>query len=360
MLAFRFANVAQDISRKMVDDGEGNVPVDSNEEEEEEGNKENANGDPLNENEVENGDAESRPEPAPQDKLDPEGETETKDETEVGTEPETEADAPEADEKSESSALAARQALLEARAINEATASADSSYVPSPAMLAETDPNPLMQQVDGTSVKNYTGTPNVYQAKDIPLAVRSKVEVPIYITSGGSVVEFSVESATYDIAFGVVAEREDKETVVKPVERVDANIKPCYGKFLVGTVPCVLIFTFDNEYSWFTEKQISYKVTVTPPSKENVLMGRRRRAKSALKSVEEDNEKASARLETAVKNRETLTAAVAELEQRLAEQKESLEAVIQEEDFLKNRVDLRTTQRDMLQNRLADGWEDED
>lgn len=295
----------------------------------------------------------AQPEPAPQDKKEELMEN-TDENSGSNEEVEEEADDQEGD------ALATRQALLEARAIDEATASADSSYVPSPSLLADTSPYPLLKQVDGPHLKNYTGSPNVYQARDIPLAIRGKLEVPIYITSGGSVVEFSVESQGYDIAFGVVAERENKETVVKTLERVDTNLKPCTGKFLVGTVPCVLIFTFDNDYSWFTEKIMSYSITVSPPSKENVLVGRRRRAKSALKSVEKDRVDASNRLEMASKQKEALAASVSTLEKRLAEQKENLDAVTNEEDFLKNRVDLRSLQCDALKDRLTNGWEDED
>lgn len=353
MFALHFAGVAEEMSKKMAEDngldndiktelkGDGEEDV---EQEDSESDPAAQNGDASDEVVVEDGAVDA---PAPQDKQNVE-------------EPDKDVGKEEESTNSESSALAARQALLEARAINEATASADSSYVPSPSLLADTSPLPLLQQVDGPHLKNYTGAPNLYQAKDIPLAVRSKLEVPIYITSGGSVVEFSVNSAGYDVCFGVVAEREDKETVVKPMERVDAHIKPCNGKFLVGTVPCVLIFTFDNEYSWFTEKRITYNITVSPPSKENVLMGRRRRAKSALNSVEEDQASASSRLDMAVKQKETLAASVALLEKQLAEDKGNLDSVTKEEEFLKKRVELRTTQCDMLNDRLANGWEDEE
>jgi len=255
---------------------------------------------------------------------------------------------------------ATRQAKLEERAINEATASADSMYVPSPTLLASTSPLPLMEQVDGPSLKKYVTTPNVYMARSVPLAAGMKLEVPIHVSSGGSVVEYTVESEHYDVKLGIIAEREEKETVVKALELVDSHVKPCTGKFLVGTVPCVLIFSFDNTYSWMREKKVTYKVVVTPPSKENIMLGRRRRAAAALKAVEEDLSSAANRLENATKEKDSLTEAVEKLEKELATQKEGLEAVTAEETLLEARVGLRTTQGEMLNGRIATGWEDEE
>ena len=264
-----------------------------------------------------------------------------------------------AEEKAEEKALAERQAMLETRAINEATASADSMYVPSPSLLSSSSPLPLLEQIDGPSLKDYNANPNVYLAHGVPLAAGAKFEVPIHITTGGSVVEYTVESEKNNVTFGITAEREEKETVVKALELVDAHIKPVTGKFLVGTVPCVLVFTYDNLSSWITEKKITYKIVVTPPSKQNILLGRRRRAASALKAVEVDRSSASNRLASARKEKDILTASMARLEKELAKQKESLEVVNKEESFLQSRVQLRTTQCDMLNDRLNNGWEDE-
>lgn len=255
---------------------------------------------------------------------------------------------------------AEHQAKLEERAINEATASADSMYVPSPSLLASTSPVPLLEQVDGPSLKKYVSTPNIYSARAVPLAAGMKLEVPIHVSSGGSVVEYTVETLYYDMKLGIIAEREEKETVVKAVELVDTHVKPCTGKFLVGTVPCVLIFSFDNTYSWMREKQVTYKVVVTPPSKENILLGRRRRAAAALKSVEDDRTSASTRLENATKEKDSLTETIEKLEKELAKSKEGLESVTEEETLLKARVELRTAQCDMLNVRIESGWDDED
>ena len=141
--------------------------------------------------------------------------------------------------------------------------------------------------------------------------------------------------------------------------RVDAHIAPVTGKFLVGSVPCLLKFTFDNDYSWFREKQISYRVTVSPPSAEVLLAGRRRRAKACQKAIEDDLTSAQQRLDAASAQKTSLENDIAKLEKQLAEKKKSLDVVAKEESWLKSRVDLRLQQQDLLVTRLKSGWEDE-
>jgi len=247
----------------------------------------------------------------------------------------------------------------EARAIFEATTQSDLSYVPSPALLSNPSPLPLIRQVDGVDLKVYNGSPSVYQAKNIPVARRGRLDLPIYVTSGGSMVEYNIESDGYDIGFGITAERDDKETVVKDNERVDSQVAPITGKFLVGSVPCALVFIFDNEYSWVREKLISYKITICPPSKDIIMAGRRRRAASALKTLQEDKVSASSRLSKALAHKETLGADITRMEKELEEKKKNLEVASNEEDWLRKRVSCREEQEKMLNSRLQEGWEDE-
>jgi len=248
----------------------------------------------------------------------------------------------------------------EARAIFEATTQSDLSYVPSPALLSNPSALPLIRQVDGVDLRVYNGSPSVYQAKNIPIARRGRLDLPIYVTSGGSMVEYVIESDGYDIAFGITAERDDKETVVKDVERAESQTAAITGKFLVGSVPCALIFIFDNEYSWVREKLISYKITICPPSKDIISAGRRRRATSALKTLQGDKASASSRLSKASAQKVTLSTEISRMEKELEEKKNSLEVATNEEEWLRKRVTLREDQEKMLNSRLNDGWEDEE
>lgn len=121
----------------------------------------------------------------------------------------------------------------------------------------------------------------------------------------------------------------------------------------------MLKFTFDNEYSWMREKNISYRVTVTPPSSATLAAGRRRRAKACQKAVDEDLESATQRLGTASTQKKALEADIAELTKSLAEKKTRFEDVSKEESWLKTRVELRTQQAKLLKQRLDKGWKDE-
>jgi hypothetical protein len=109
----------------------------------------------------------------------------------------------------------ARMAELEAKAVAEATATADDSFTPSPSLLNASSPEALLHQVDGPSLSGYEAKESVYVGKSVPVAVRAKMEVPIHVTAPGSIIEYSIESKGYDINFAVVAEREEGTTVVK-------------------------------------------------------------------------------------------------------------------------------------------------
>ena len=118
-------------------------------------------------------------------------------------------------------------------------------------------------------------------------------------------------------------------------------------------------FQFENDYSWFREKVISYKVTVTPPSRETLSSGRRRRAKACLAAVTEDMKSAQKRLQGATSQKGDLQEELEALARQLEQKKKSLAAVVGEEKWLKVRVSLRKEQSQLLNSRLVDGWIDE-
>ena len=248
---------------------------------------------------------------------------------------------------------------LEARAISQAMQSADAAYVPSPSLLASDDPSSLLSQVDGPSLVDFHCTPSVYQAKSVPVALRARFDVPIHVIAGGSVVEYRITTELYDIAFGVTAEREEGVTSVKETARVDSHVEPVTGKFLVGSVPCALVFSFSNEYSWFREKRVSYRIVVTPPRTENVVKGRRLRAKTALEVVAADGRDLDERHAAASAGRAAAREEVARLEGELAEARRALDEVTAEEEWLGRRRVVRAEQVRSLNHRLENGWDDE-
>jgi septal ring factor EnvC (AmiA/AmiB activator) len=108
------------------------------------------------------------------------------------------------------------------------------------------------------------------------------------------------------------------------------------------------------------EKLVSYKVTVTPPSRVALAAGRRRRAKACHKAVEEDLKSAEKRLSSASTQRVSMQAELEALEKQLEEKKKSLHVIVTEEKWLVDRVGLRNEQKYLLTERLTDGWKDEE
>lgn len=254
---------------------------------------------------------------------------------------------------------APHNAELEARAIAQAMHSADAAYYPSPSLLASDDPKPLLLQVDGPSLAEFNSTiPSVYQAKAVPIALRARFDVPIHVVAGGSIVEYTISTDLYDIAFGVTAQREEGITNVKETDRVDSHIEPVTGKFLVGSVPCALIFTFSNEYSWFREKRVTYRIVVTPPKFDNVVIGRRLRATKTLEIVVANSKELSVQYTESTKRKIELTNEVKQLEDELSEMKKALEDVTSEEGWLGKKIFVRKEQITSLTYRLENGWED--
>eukprot|EP00934_Nitzschia_sp_Nitz4_P003291 Nitzschia sp. Nitz4//scaffold72_size95085//29490//30674//NITZ4_004751-RA/size95085-processed-gene-0.91-mRNA-1//-1//CDS//3329557348//3281//frame0 len=248
---------------------------------------------------------------------------------------------------------------LEAKAVAEATATADAAFAPSPSLLNAATAAPLLTQIDGPSLSNYEGKESIYVGRSVPVAAGSKLHVPIQVSSPGSIVEYSVENKYYDIAFGIVAEREEGVTVVKDVTRVDASHVPITGKFLVGSVPCLIHFKFENDYSWYRDKSVSYKVVITPPTRQTLMAGRRRRARACLKTIEEDLSTLTRRFDAVSEDKAEIQSKLDELIKEMEEVKASLDAVQKDEDVIQDRLTLRESQKDALIDRLENGWQDE-
>jgi predicted nucleic acid-binding Zn-ribbon protein len=107
------------------------------------------------------------------------------------------------------------------------------------------------------------------------------------------------------------------------------------------------------------EKIVSYKITVTPPSRDSLAAGRRRRAHACLKAVEDDLQTAKTRLETTTIQKNNLHNEVTKLSQALEDAKKAYTVTEKEEAWLRERKTLRLEQQKLLKQRLTKGWPDE-
>ena len=121
----------------------------------------------------------------------------------------------------------------------------------------------------------------------------------------------------------------------------------------------MLQFDFTNEYSWMREKIVSYKITVTPPSRESLAAGRRRRATACLKAVDDDLQTAKSRLVTTTIQKNSLYQEVTKLSKALEDAKKAYTVAEKEEIWLQERKTLRLEQQKLLKQRLTKGWPDE-
>jgi len=134
---------------------------------------------------------------------------------------------------------------------------------------------------------------------------------------------------------------------------------PLTQKFMVGSVPCMINFRWDNSFSWFREKIVSYRIEVKPPSVKSLAAGRRRRAQACLLAVQKDATDTKAVFDSATAEKTKLQEEVADLLAQLTEKKKACKAAEEKEALLQQRFNLRSKQKDALNQRLKNGWQDE-
>ena len=113
----------------------------------------------------------------------------------------------------------------EARAVDEAEATADAAMVPNLLKRAPTI-EALLQQIDGPSLTSYTAEESTYVGRSLPIAAGGDLEVPIQVSVAGSMVHYEVELKSHDIMFEITAEREEGVTIVKV--RAGQSVSFCF------------------------------------------------------------------------------------------------------------------------------------
>eukprot|EP00814_Leptocylindrus_danicus_P020037 CAMPEP_0116027314 /NCGR_PEP_ID=MMETSP0321-20121206/14553_1 /TAXON_ID=163516 /ORGANISM="Leptocylindrus danicus var. danicus, Strain B650" /LENGTH=340 /DNA_ID=CAMNT_0003500641 /DNA_START=73 /DNA_END=1095 /DNA_ORIENTATION=+ len=242
---------------------------------------------------------------------------------------------------------------------------------PSATMLSSSNPQTLISFVDSNKLQQSDFNESVYQGRALPVPAGDVLEIPIIIRGpSNSVVEYTVESSSLDISFGIVvlngesnvdgddADKSEDMTIFER-KRVDAHLSPITGQFLIRTVPCTVLFTFDNTYSFVRSKEVTYRITITPPSMDEALASRRRRAKASLEAVQEDAKSAESRLISVISQRQELEAEIEKLQKLVMDKSKSKLVAEKEEGWLKKRLEMREVQEEMLNVRLENGWEDE-
>jgi uncharacterized protein YneR len=99
--------------------------------------------------------------------------------------------------------------------------------------------------------------PIVWSAKDFYIQFKHEVKVP---TIAGSIVKFEFYTKLGDISFGLQFVTSGNLTeVIREISREPSDIEPIRGSYK-AEYDGVFIFIFDNSYSWFTDKELTYTI----------------------------------------------------------------------------------------------------
>ncbi|GIY75919.1 SEC14-like protein 2 [Caerostris extrusa] len=122
--------------------------------------------------------------------------------------------------------------------------------------------------------KEYYMTKSVNRLKDQPTAKRlivsrkSKTPIELEVDESGSTIEYEFETDSKDIGFGLfykeTANNKCECVELIPKQRIDTHLSSETGLFLCDKAGIYMLM-FDNTYSWIHQKEIYYKVQVSPP-----------------------------------------------------------------------------------------------
>ena len=216
----------------------------------------------------------------------------------------------------------------------------------------------------GTGPQKYQSSEVLVQTQlDLTVPVVAGTEVQIEFTTRNGDISFSMHFS----AWSTDEEGGSLEPVCEPT-RVPSDVAPHRETF---RAPCDgnLLLLFDNSYSWFTLKYLSYQVDAVPPSTRDVEMSRCFKAQQLLASAVGDIHVAEDRLTRAKDRMLVLKGEVAALEERaarlraeLAARQAQLDKAYEEADEMSARIDagqdkapglcIRTLNRPLLENVL--------
>lgn len=108
------------------------------------------------------------------------------------------------------------------------------------------------------------------RSKTCCLGHGEKIEVPVNVVQAGSILEWKLQTKSHDIGLGVFHLQPDsgKKIELLEVKRVKCDIVPECGKLKCSEAG-TYIFKFDNGFSWFTKKDLSYVIEIKECATKN-------------------------------------------------------------------------------------------
>jgi hypothetical protein len=95
--------------------------------------------------------------------------------------------------------------------------------------------------------------------------------LPIPIAAPYSTVKYEFCTENGDIVFSIVfVSDEGEETIISAPERVNSQEEPVSGTCQLDS-PGTLLFLWDNTFSWFNSKSLTYAVEIEQVAQTEVL-----------------------------------------------------------------------------------------
>ena len=169
------------------------------------------------------------------------------------------------------------------------------------------------------------------KGKNPPLLLKSTdcfvqkfFELPVPVLAG-STVKYQFSTSGGDISFMTKFwSKNGSDTVFEPT-RVPSDVEAYTGQFK-ATKDGTLILFFDNSFSWFTPKYLTYNVEVFQPAFTAADNARCLRSKSMLRACVEDTKNSELSLMKSREKMNELNAVIPSMENRLSILQAELEA----------------------------------
>lgn len=152
----------------------------------------------------------------------------------------------------------------------------------------------FFQNLDASfaGVEKELNQPYVWQANDF--LVQTVFQLPIPVVEASRIrYKFSTEGG--DISFESKFLSSDTSVIVTEKARVDSDSKPLIGEF-VAHKEGTFVLSFDNTYSWFNSKNLSYHVELLQPVVRMADATRCLKSRNILFAMVEETKKAEASL----------------------------------------------------------------
>ena len=154
------------------------------------------------------------------------------------------------------------------------------------------------------------------QFKSTDCYVQKSFELPIPMLAGSKVKYFFTTSGG-DISFSTKFQSSSGSEVIFSESRVPSDIEPYTGQFK-SPKEGTLVLNFDNSYSWFTAKLLSYSIELFQPAFTVADNNRCLKSKSMLVATVEDTRRAELRLAVSKERMDVLNSEIPSLESKLS------------------------------------------